>query len=168
MALKQKLASQLLLQVEMQSQCCMAMLLPSKWVESCGTDTTSDRDLIWFTELLRGRNGKERMALSNALPAHAEVVYYNPREDENPTIFHTVNDDTGDEEILEGTWCLALRAQHATSRGKTIGVFFTQFMGLHGPMTENCFTRNQAQKFLTKTIRNPMNGNTWTTRFTVT
>ena len=149
MSLKQKLASQFVLQVEMQSQCCMATLLPAKCVQSCGTDTTSDKDLIWCTELLRGRNGKERMALSNALPAHAEVVYYNPREDENPTFHHTVNDDTGDEEILEGTWCLALRAQHATSRGKTIGVFFTQFMGLHGPMTENCFTRNQAQKFLT-------------------
>ena len=108
MSLKQKLATQLLLQVEMQSQCCMATLLPEKWVQSCGTDTTSDRDLIWFTELLRGRNGKERMALSNALPPHAEVAYYNPREEENPTAFHTVNDDTGDEEILEGTWCLVM------------------------------------------------------------
>ena len=40
-------------------------------------------------------------------------------------------------------------------------------MGLHGPMTENGFTHNQAQKFITKKHRNPLNGNTWTTRFTV-
>ena len=152
MALKQKLASQLVLQVEMQSQCCMAMLLPSKWVESCGTDTTSDKDLIFCTDLLRGRNGKERMALSNALPPHAEVAYYNPREEENPTAFHTVDDNTGDEDILEGTWCLALRAQHATGLGQTIGAFFTQFMGLTGPMTENSFTHNEGQKFLTTKI----------------
>jgi hypothetical protein len=167
MSLKQKPATQLLLQIETQSQCCVATLLPAKWVESCGTDTTADRDLIWCTALLRGRNGKERMALSNALPAHAEVAYYSPREDENPTAFCTVNDDTGDEEILEGTWCLTLRAQQAASLGKTIGVFFTQFMGLHGPMTENCFTHNQAQKFLTNKNLNPLNGNTWSTRFTM-
>ena len=167
MSLKQKMATQLLLQIEMQSQCCMAMLLPAKWVQSCGTDTTADKDLIFCTELLRGRNGKERMALSNALPPHAEVAYYNPREEENPTAFHTVNDNTGDEEILEGTWCLAMRAQNPTSLAKTIVVFFTQFMGVHGPMTENCFTHIEPQKFLTNKNRNPLNGNTWTTRFTV-
>jgi len=122
--------------METQSQCCVATFLPAKWVESCGTDATADRDLIWCTALLRGRNGKERMALSNALPAYAEVAYYNPREDENPTAFCTVNDDTGDEEILEGTWCLTLRAQRAVSLSKTIGVFFTQYMGLHGPIRE--------------------------------
>ena len=71
--------------MEMHHQCCMGILLPAKWIDSHGTDSTADKELIWCTPLLRGRQSFERMALSNALPLHAEVAYYNPREEENPT-----------------------------------------------------------------------------------
>ena len=64
MSVKQKMASKLVLQMEMHLQCCMGTLLPAKWIDSHGTDSTADKDLIWCTPLLRGRQSLERMLSS--------------------------------------------------------------------------------------------------------
>ena len=166
-AVKQKLATKLVLQMDQGKQGCTGVLLPQRWIDSHGTDTTADKDLIWCTNLLRGRQNPERMALQHSLPLHAEVAYYNPREEENPTACHSVNDNTGDEEIVEGTWTLVLRAQQPTTFGLTVSQFFKVFMGLNSPMTETGFTHNGNQMFITKKNRNPQNGNQWTSRYTL-
>jgi len=164
---KQKLSTKLVLQMDQAKQGCTGVLLPQRWIDSNGTDTTADKDLIWCTNLLRGRQTPERMALQRALPLNSEVAYYNPREEENPTACHSVNDDTGDEEIVEGTWTLVLRAPQPASFGQTVSQFMKVFMGLNSPMTETGFRHTDGQKFITKFNRNPANGNQWTSRCTL-
>jgi hypothetical protein len=78
-----------------------------------------------------------------------------------------IDDMTGDELVQEGTWCLVLRAPQETSFFRTVHAFFTAFMGLNGPMTENSFIHQAGQKYLTKNNKNPSNGNAWKTRFTL-
>ena len=164
-AQKTRAATQLLLQIQSQPQCITGALLPAKWVQSCGTDSSTEKDLIWCTDLLKGRSNAARAALSGALPPHCEVVYYNPREEENPTVSSKIDNMTGDELVQEGTWCLVFRAPNAQGFVRTVYAFCTAFMGLNGPMTDNSFLHQSGQKFLTKNNRNPGNGNTWKTRF---
>ena len=157
---KTRHATQLLLQIEYLPQCVQAMLLPSKWVASSGKDATTDKDLIWCTALLKGRQGVARAALTSALPPNSEVVYYHPREEENPTVHSQIDNITGDEKIDEGIWCLVLRAPEVTSFLRVIFAFFTSFMGLNGPMTDESFMHQLGQKFLTRRNKNPSNGST--------
>jgi hypothetical protein len=166
-SVKQKFSTKLVLQMDQTRQGCTGVLLPQRWVDSNGADTTADKDLIWCTNLLRGRQSPERMALQRALPLNSEVAYYNPREEENPTACHSVNDDTGDEEIVDGTWTLVLRAPQPASFGEAVKQFMQVFMGLNSPMTETGFRHTDGTKFITKFNRNPANGNTWTTRCTL-
>lgn len=164
---KLKVSTKLVLQMDFTRQGCTGVLLPQRWIDSNGADATADKDLIWCTNLLRGRHTPERMALQRALPLNSEVAYYNPREEENPTACHSVNDDTGDEEIVDGTWTLVLRAPQLASFGETVKQFMQVFMGLNSPMTETGFRHTEGTKFITKVNRNPANGNTWTTRLTL-
>ena len=142
-----KPATPLLLQVSTRDIQATATLLSGRWVDSHGAEANIDKDFIWCTELLESRQTTRDVSVDSmrrALPPHANIDYYHPRHIENPTAIVRVNDETGDEESLPGTWCLLMRAQTAEALFHTIAVFFTMYMGLQQPIRDNGFVHEKS------------------------
>ena len=73
---KTKPATPLVLQVMSSDIQCTAMLLPGKWLETNGADMTTDKDLIWCSDLLSNKTPtKEVEEMRRTFPPHADIEY---------------------------------------------------------------------------------------------
>ena len=129
-----------------------------------------DQDMIWAVQWINNREPTlEVSAARNRMPRHSECYYVRPGANENPYLLSSTT-STGDETIIDGPWCVSMQTVSFADMAELIQIFFEDYMGIGKPQRDGSFTwsGNPRQKFVMRRNRNPNNGKSWTSNYSIT
>ena len=167
MSVSSKAPTALVLQVQATPIQASGFMVAERYFTDMNYDAANDQAMIWCRNLTVGSEPTaEVAALQSALPLHADVHYYMPRNQDNPTSYQQVADN-GYEDSVPGAWCCAFTAQNLPDLKKVLGAFFQEYMGINMPVRDNGFVhQSQRHTFITRKNKTPQ-GRKWDSRYTI-
>ena len=170
MTARQKPATSLLLRLEYLPQGIQAVLLSNRlFKDPSNYNPEHDSDMLFAVDWMCTRAPTLEVNFAKSqMPAHSDIRYLRPGAPENPLLLSTCNSN-GDELTIDGPWLLLMEAVSWKDMGLLIKSFVEDYMGIGKPLKDGtfCWNGNPKSEFATRKNRNPHNGRTWNSNFTI-
>ena len=170
MTARQKPATSLLLRLECLPQGIQAVLLSNRlFKDPSNYNPEHDNDMLFALDWMSTRAPTLEVNFAKSqMPAHSDIRYLRPGAQENPLLLSTCNSN-GDELTIDGPWLLLMEAVSWKDMGLLIKSFVEDYMGIGKPLKDGtfCWNGNPKSNFVTRKHRNPHNGRTWNSNFTI-